>query len=135
MNNVPNLSMEDAMTLMKWAVGEKGYLYRYLDENVLCEYNDGEEPLCIVGHVFHYLGISPRDIPAGMVSTTLDLMVERGQLKVTVGAAAVLAAAQGAQDSGATWGQALESARRVYAALKLSGVYNNPFSIKDEALV
>jgi len=104
-------------------VQERGadYVDRNADTYEACEYAYNGEPGCIVGHVFSYVGIDPTKVREGGVFEVIDLEygVQAKHAEIipdspafSDGARSVLAAAQHAQDSGRTWGEALDTAKK-----------------------
>ncbi len=112
------LDYDDVIVLLEKAVGEKGESYVYPRAQYGgCVNFRYDEPACIVGHVLSYLGFGPvvdgpngfrRSIRAGAVRNVID---ETG-LVTTYYAERALIRAQEVQDSGLSWGEALEAARR-----------------------
>jgi hypothetical protein len=96
----------------------------YDGEEATCLYMHGERPGCIVGHLFHdYIGV---DVPAEMENVPVGQMVRNDPrnmpgcspfqvpgVVITPEAHHVLAHAQGVQDGGNTWGEALAAAEEV----------------------
>jgi hypothetical protein len=80
-------------------------------------------PDCIVGHVLHYLGAS--SAPEGQgASTVLSLLhaIDPALDEVeTAHIGRILDEAQGAQDEGKTWGEALALAQSRYKSLQPTG--------------
>lgn len=120
------LSKDNVIELLERAVEEKGA--DYVDPNSLngsgCQYADENgAPLCIVGHVFSYLGepLAPTSdvwdeaIPWN-ADTDAASLIDDGEFKEIVVqddnvVASVLYAAQVQQDGKRTWGEALEAAK------------------------
>jgi succinate dehydrogenase/fumarate reductase flavoprotein subunit len=83
-----------------------------------CRYANGGTPNCIVGQVLAHVGI---DVPAleALGEDGVGDLYAAGRLpcRVTLGAVAVLRAAQRCQDRGCRWGEVLDDA--VHAALRI----------------
>jgi hypothetical protein len=122
----------DALNSLRLQVaGRKGYIYkreeRERDEIVDCLYVEKGCPSCLVGQSFHYdFGVSIPDLEllnsnelgehrAGDASVGALVMPEGVEL--TKEARQIFGAAQEVQDSGGTWGAALEAAEVVAASL------------------
>lgn len=101
------LTLEKAHELLKRAVEEKGADYVYPEDEKwadgMCRYfrPDGA-PLCIVGHVLHYLGVTRVTEGRGAAAALLGAGVTT--VPTTHWA---LQEAQCCQDGGGTWGEAL----------------------------
>lgn len=109
-------TIEEALELLRRAVDERGEDHvaeRYVTapEVENCRYfSPTGEPDCIVGHVLHYKGATPSEVPEFVGVHTL---VTRGVLLAPEGVVAVLAEAQGTQDVGKSWGCALDCAEEI----------------------
>ncbi|MGZ6788349.1 MAG: hypothetical protein ACXVGN_00010 [Mycobacteriaceae bacterium] len=103
------LSVEDVRALLVRAVEEKGADYVCSTPGMYLYFKNGE-PSCIVGHVLAYLGFGPEHVVEGARAHRLPVL---SPLRPMVGLA--LTAAQGTQDNGATWGEALAEFDRVVA--------------------
>jgi len=101
-------------------VAENKRHYVYLEENEFCRNFDSrtKEPSCIVGHVLAKLGLTPEQCGQSTVVSTLSELEAKSDTRFTVAAAAALAAAQGVQDTGGTWGEAVNAAHRVVQTLR-----------------
>jgi len=125
--------------LLNRAVAEKGFEYRDPNSPTAggtgCKYADNEgNPLCIVGHVLHYVGVDllKADL-TGSVEVIIDLPMvpdhEQGDMtptgangvlwqggdkdiEFTVDAFRLLEIAQTEQDGGTFWGPAVEVAEK-----------------------
>lgn len=122
MRAVTDTEVEQAL----WnAVHEKGSDYRYsrpddlvTDEwtprnDTVCLYAHGDKPGCIVGNVLHQFGIPLEKMHRREGANARSLLIQlqgAGDLKLSARASAMLSTAQLAQDSGATWGLAVEKA-------------------------
>lgn len=117
----------EAIELLERAVQEKGedYVDPNAAEEIGCEYGDNRgNPVCIVGHVFSYLGMNPDDVYSGGVRSTIQSEGVRsrnyrfveGAPVFTDVAKNVLALAQDHQDQADTWGEALAEAK-IYAGV------------------
>lgn len=94
--------------------------YVYTSEHNLCQNFDSAtgEPRCIVGHVVSGLGYTVFQCGNSDATHTLKRINSGSHTHTfTAGALLVLMAAQGVQDNGGTWGQALEAARSVNSGL------------------
>lgn len=117
------LTIAEATELMERAVTEKGpdYLYTIPEGIGSCSYFDTKgRPSCIVGHVLSYKGLGADDLicpvlyPYGEAylanyntgSSVTKLYLE-GILDAPYEVIDALSAAQGFQDTGKTWGEAL----------------------------
>jgi hypothetical protein len=78
-------------------------------------------PACIVGKIMHRLDFTINECGNGSVGSTVEKLRQNG-VEVTPGAAIVLAAAQGVQDNGGTWGVSLNAAQRVFDTLHVVGI-------------
>lgn len=114
----------EAIELLERAVQAKGE--GYIDPNaaakVSCEYGDEQgNPLCIVGHVFSYLGINPDTVYSAGVRSTIQsggvrshyYRILEGSPTFTDLAQRALAVAQDEQDNAHTWSYALAKAKRL----------------------
>lgn len=119
---ISELSHEVVTPIIEAVVAETGADFVFDSE---CEYfNAFGHPQCLVGHVFHRLGVT---LPETVRSTTgRDIAANTAQChrvfadlggEPSLGAA--LEAAQSAQDRGKNWGQALEE---YFDSLKADGV-------------
>jgi hypothetical protein len=83
-----------------------------------CRYEYSGQPSCIVGHVLHRAGV-PIDVLKSFDDNDdgVSANVLYEYLDVTEDAANVLGWAQGLQDSGHTWGRALDRAREAYETM------------------
>lgn len=88
-----------------YPIGALGFSTETIDE---CVYRNTvtREPACIVGHVIALVGLPLNDLREGEGARTQDLI----QKNYTGDAIELLSFAQGAQDIGRTWGEALETA-------------------------
>lgn len=117
MNTSPqreNESTREYVTrLMEEAVALKGedYVYempRNKEGDVIgCSYIHNDQPSCIVGHVLVAAGVDPDQLHQheGVAAENLTIRVQLWDTDYTMSRA--LNAAQEAQDSGETWGEAL----------------------------
>ena len=116
------ITVKKAISGLRRAVRERGKDYCYLAQLKSIAGPDGEScvyfdpngnPSCIIGHVFYYNGITPQDLSIdgfnvrANASNIYSIDVAGG---VTPKARELLAKAQTTQDSGGTWGAALEEA-------------------------
>lgn len=104
-----------ALSLLQEVVAERpDYVYeRPVADSPQCLYVLDNEPSCLVAQVLHRAGYSVETLSGldgqGPIS---DAVREVPAIVLTGDAAAILEAAQGAQDDGETWGDALAVARR-----------------------
>lgn len=104
---------QDAETwrdLLVRAIEEKGADYVYEAPGgrfSSCVYFNGDQPSCLIGHALSYLGVD-RDCLSTYGNTTA---IAAGLLgtRVPDPVSEALSVAQGRQDHGATWGDALAS--------------------------
>lgn len=102
--------------------GKEGYIDpRSKHIGQVCKYVLDGEPSCIVGQALSYLHVSTRAI-AEMDHLSDPMFREDGAkhlaqygVTFTEGALEILAAAQGEQDGGRTWGVALDTARLTHS--------------------
>lgn len=106
-----------AIELLREVVAEFGedYVYPYQDEeDGTCLYVHGDQPGCIAGHVYHRAGLTleqlKREEHTGADSSDFRILLPGN-------GTAVVRPAQGAQDNGLTWGEALADAEREYRKL------------------
>lgn len=132
------ITRDDALTLIRTAVEDRGADYTYPDTaefegaDVTCRYfaDEGTEadefgqtaenphpPACIVGHALSQLGVTYEDMQAVYVpngnpntASARTLLRRLPGLDVTPEAEEVFAEAQDMQDGGRTWGDALARA-------------------------
>lgn len=119
------ITADDALEALRTAVkGREDYVYPWWEAggSRACKYVRDGAPSCLVGHALHALGI-PLDTltvldsyqnGSGVAAGTLPQHLPSGTL--TVEAAGVFGAAQTAQDTGESWGEALASAAARHAA-------------------
>jgi uncharacterized protein with LGFP repeats len=125
----PKLSYEDAVLFLEKAVADRGadYVYPHQllspstgqqngdEEETGCVYFDHEtnQPSCIIGHVFSYMGIAALDVRGYEGQTVQVLAGSESRLglfdadETTVG---LLARAQSFQDTRHSWGESLRYA-------------------------
>lgn len=122
------LDGKGAIGLLRLVVFEKGadFVYEKVSRDgvLLCvNFSDGQ-PSCIVGHVLANLGVSGEvadrlDISGsytpGEVATVLEKRKYEWQLDDD--AVGILYTAQGRQDEGASWGEALADAEELFSRL------------------
>lgn len=114
----PKLNYDEAISLLQRAIEEKGadYIYplaatveaRRLGQVGKCKnYLDDGTPSCIVGHVFHYMGIHPEMYGQtdDAWAVAFDLGFELDERTLTL-----LRRVQYSQDDGAPWGEAVSNA-------------------------
>lgn len=126
---VVTITAADAISAMQKCVEERGfnYVYRKIDDGKPCLnwHEETDEPGCIVGMALYKLGV-PAEIlrandvgPAGQWQDMLrevnlkDYGCEFNHFRITRNATTLFTIAQVAQDNGAPWGAALETARWV----------------------
>jgi hypothetical protein len=119
------VSAVDVLETLRTVVAERpDYVYAAPadqdDTRASCFYVHGAgedaQPGCLVGHVLYRHGVSLDDLAAhegagahDVTTALVDLMGEPDAVRETLGA---LLEAQGQQDDGATWGEALAEATR-----------------------
>lgn len=81
-------------------------------QGVGCRYQVNGQPSCLVGHVLARAGVSTEALE-DMDASGLSIINSYAAVGDT-DARAVLQAAQSAQDTGATWGEALKNAKAMY---------------------
>jgi hypothetical protein len=119
------ITKDKAVELIERAVTERGA--DYVDPGSLggfgCKYLDGDVPGCIVGTALGLAGATTEQLGAmdrhggGGYYSSMSYLIDSGNLstlpvETTEAAAEVFLAAQQQQDSGTTWGEALEVARK-----------------------
>lgn len=116
------IDKEQALELLDRAVHQEGYGedYVYTDHHEYCMYADSrDEPKCLVGHALHLAGVDisrlshPTDLDGNIIDTDIFTLHEFKKVDLANEAAVVFDRAQRSQDSGETWGEALEAARDV----------------------
>lgn len=105
------LSLTDAEvegSLRRLAEGDPDFIYLRPDGRAVgtCYYFHGQEPGCIVGHILAEYGVRGDDM---LESNWLGVgeLVEAGVLDLSLRSTALLNRAQGSQDAGYTWGEAV----------------------------
>ena len=96
------------------------YFKKKMGAGPACTYERYRKPSCLVGHVLYNLGLEPKQlrkldnlsVPGILGCYTQATLRDMG-INLTKPAVRALHEAQLAQDSGLTWGEALEGARRV----------------------
>ena len=113
------ITAAEARELLTRAVEEKGadYVYpRSVDEALGCAYfEDDGTPSCIVGHVLAYKGVTLETLPLPDFDNNASVwaLQRSGFLEADDRASEALRRAQGRQDGGGDWGEALSIALRV----------------------
>lgn len=112
------LTVDRTLQLLREAVAEKGpdFVYKDLsgtpaDSFAECRYVHGDEPGCLVGNVLFRHGIPlvrMQDFEGEGAGRVVRELVDTYESP----APSVLVAAQETQDSGGTWGEALDNAER-----------------------
>lgn len=110
------INKKEAIRLLEQEVAEKGAGHKASATNwVLDEkYRNTNVPNCIIGHIYHRLGITPKDTEgSGYITDAVpDIEAARpGEFEFTPDAITVLRVAQRTQDLGGTWGEALAAAK------------------------
>lgn len=109
------ITADDARTLLTRAVEEKGadYIYPRANHPDGCLYFEGDAPSCIVGHVFAYKGMKP--LPEDYNGSTVSGLASYERFFSVDGRRTLraLASAQGTQDAGEPWGDALAIALEI----------------------
>jgi hypothetical protein len=118
------LDRGQALVFLEKALGEKGadYVYTlggrdvktYNEQNshtMRCQYFEDGQPSCLVGHVLSYMGYNERVVPehdsaSNVVNTVLGISTGIDVLQA-------LDKAQELQDTGYTWGEAVEAAKEI----------------------
>lgn len=98
---------------VKDSVEEKGRDYIYNKEGVGCVYRHDNTPMCLFGHALDKLGITERPNGRSLDEIASDVDQEIGAIleEFDIGEYAFVEAAnqaQARQDSGDTWGEALD---------------------------
>lgn len=117
------ITLDEAKDLLARAVEEKGSTYVY--EQVVNDLGDSQclyfnpatrAPSCIVGHVLAYKGVTYDDMFANDVNTfaSVATLADTEFIKVDNKTQALLSIAQGEQDQGQTWGNAVQEALETY---------------------
>lgn len=111
-----------ALALLKKQVKKNGedFIYSKVNDgygNPGCVYFDPrtKSPSCIVGHVLADLGVTFDELDSYDLNSDTDVasLVVEEFLAISPATMKVLAAAQVAQDTGRTWGDALKEAEKV----------------------
>lgn len=114
------LTVDDALNLLQIAVDERGeeYVYRAderdLNGNVSCDYAESDgSPSCLIGLALSVIGVDPTWLSVGedLGWAGCGIEVLGDDLGLPRKVSDVFSAAQIAQDTGSTWGTALEKAR------------------------
>lgn len=121
------LDADGAIRSLRTVVFEKGpdYVYQRVEAYGLkgscVNFTEDGQPSCIVGHVFSLLGLTAeKALEVGVASTTIaDVSCELlnrsdFEWKFTPQAQRILAVAQDYQDTGNSWGEALEACENVF---------------------
>lgn len=111
------LNYSDVLGYALAGIAERGEDYVYSrheeDETTTCLYVHDGKPDCFVGYILDKAGVrlTPEFNSLGPVRSALEKLAEMGILVADQGATETLAILQFEQDSGETWGHALEFAR------------------------
>jgi hypothetical protein len=111
----PLIDIGRALDLLAMAVKHRGACFVYVaGQEQTCLYTTGGGPQCLVGRALSLAGIDDDELEA-LGNRGVRELFRDGTLPVrlTLGAAAVLDAAQRGQDRGYTWGEAFEYAAGV----------------------
>lgn len=124
------LDADGAIRSLREVVFEKGpdYVYRRVEaygfQGACVNFTEDGEPSCIVGHVFGLLGLTgEKALEVGVASTAIASvsceLLNRSDFEWTFtdGAIRILAVAQDYQDTGSSWGEALEACENVFHGL------------------
>jgi hypothetical protein len=118
--DAPNVLVKDESTGKSYLSTACVYVEREMDGDRLLE-GGSLHPSCLIGHVFHRLGVELEDMDLGEdvgVTGLIDDLVSNGHLAIEGGPTevetliAALRSAQGVQDDGCPWQEALESYER-----------------------
>jgi hypothetical protein len=133
------IDLGTALDLLAAAVRQRGadFVYRpvWVDEHryLTCMYAHRGAPDCIVGYALAQAGVSVRALEAMRDDGVEELYLEgRFPVDVTLGALAVLRAAQQSQDRGCCWGDVLAQANAV--AIRLLDLVPEPAAQPPAAL-
>lgn len=119
------LDADGAIRCLRTVVFEKGadYVYQSGSDGLCFNFRDGE-PSCIVGHVFALLGLTAEkaeelgvDGARSVIPSCQVLSQSDFDWNFDNNAAEILNTAQGVQDYGWTWGEALAASERLYAQM------------------
>jgi hypothetical protein len=117
---VGSLDLRTALDFLARAVRQRGrdFVYQptWVEEPryLTCRYADHGAPGCVVGHVLAQAGVGVHALEALRDDGVDDLYTEgRLPVQMTLGALAVLRAAQQSQDRGCCWGDVLAHATAV----------------------
>ncbi|AGY47121.1 hypothetical protein CN1A_12 [Clavibacter phage CN1A] len=135
-----NINLNNVIELLEAAVDKKGR--EYVDPDALshtrCSYAKDGAPSCIVGHVLVDLGVPVEELTDSGLGEVSELFNDNdpyyveivSRVTATGPALEVLSKAQAVQDQQGTWGDALDSARRLQER-RLQHIHNTP-GVVDE---
>jgi hypothetical protein len=104
-----HLTEELALKCMREAVDEYGSDYVYQSPDMACMYVYNGEASCLIGQVLVRAGVPVTAFGGGTINTcTIDRIVAYLPVTLSEHLVRALRDAQGAQDGGACWGEALE---------------------------
>jgi hypothetical protein len=125
------IDMGTALDLLAAAVRHRGaeFVYRFVwieeARYLTCRYANAGAPDCIVGLALAYAGVDVAVLEAMRDDGVAELYAEgRFPCRLTLGALAVLRAAQQSQDRGSPWGEVLDEA--VTAAVRILELLPTP---------
>ena len=111
------IKYDEVVDMLKAIVaGKEDFVYERV-ESVCLYWTNGEDGTrdasCLVGHVFQALGVLS-DLPLWYqnsdANVTVGVLKQKGVINFTRKARALLMAAQGRQDEGTPWGEAVQEA-------------------------
>jgi hypothetical protein len=114
-DTMPSIDIGRALDLLAMAVEQRGDYFVYVaGRRQKCLYTTDGGPQCLVGRALSLAEVSEDDLEALGHRGVRDLYCQGSlPVRLTLGAVAVLDAAQRAQDRGYAWGDALEYAVKV----------------------
>lgn len=122
MTTLPPIDRDTALRLLEKQIEEAGpdYVYTAPEESQTCQYVVDDQPSCLIGRALYDYGV-PLETLAGWDAPTQVIRKVFDELApdfLTEDAATVLAAAQETQDTGGTWGLALQDAHDIACAIE-----------------
>jgi len=121
------IDAERAIELLRNRVqGNEDFVYPRLDGDLSCKYESDGCPSCLIGCVLFDTGVSVEDLKnmdllyEKMIDTDIGSLYALDNLpsnvRITRQAVDIFSAAQSAQDTGLSWGKALEKAEMQYSS-------------------